>query len=152
MNIWEFVKHTRLSSKICFVLWLLLSFRNSGAALDRLFTSLWLFGNIFGSAIFITEYKHNPVWEHRFPYEKPEGPTRLWAIVLLCAGCFMSSALPLALLGFFASDMQAALGGIGAFAMLIMGLAGLFCVIRGNEMMLGLPTRKQRKRMLQEEE
>ena len=108
MNTLEFVKHTRLTSKICFVLWLLLSFRNGGMEADRLLTSLWLFGNIFGSIIFITEYKHNPVWEHQFPYEKPEGPATLWAIVLISAGCFMSSALPIAVLGIFMPDMQAA--------------------------------------------
>ena len=152
MNIPAFIKHTRPTSKICFLLWLFLSFRNGGTEPDRLFTSLWLFGNILGSAIFITEYKHNPVWEHRFPYEKPAGPTMLWALVLLCAGCFMSSALPIAILGMFMPDMQAALGSFGVLPMLIIGLTGLFCVVRGNVMMLGLPTRKQRKRMLQEEE
>ena len=76
----------------------------------------------------------------------------LWALVLLCAGCFMSSALPIAILGMFMPDMQAALGSFGVLPMLIIGLTGLFCVVRGNVMMLGLPTRKQRKRMLQEEE
>ena len=48
--------------------------------------------------------------------------------------------------------LGAALGSFGVLPMLIIGLAGLFCVVRGNVMMLGLPTRKQRKRMLQEEE